>query len=237
VTSTNTLTSQGGTAQGGNAQGGSNSLGNITAGAGSGGSVTDTSSFRSNMYVFPTPVFTPPLPMSGCPGANVDQQATSIGWSFFSHANGKVDTDNCTAIMIYNGLLDQCQYESARRLLKTLAVKVLPKFDPPKGQESMDLSPAECRALKAPPLPPPPPEPMVMTQPPGAGPGLGTITIQMVPAPSANDGKWVAQADPGHKRKHKRKRERGEGKTLKLDECVTMLDVLNKQCGPAAKKK
>lgn len=102
------------------------------------------------MWVFPAPVFTAPLPViQGCPGANVDQSATAIGWNFVSHARAAVNTDNCTAITLYNSYLSTCKYRSAQQVLNLLTVKVLPGFE--RSEVSLvDLTRAECDALNKP---------------------------------------------------------------------------------------
>lgn len=121
------------------------------------GNSTDqsSSSFRALAISLPSPVFTPPLPISGCPQANVEQRAGSVGWGFISGAKGDVVTDNCTAIIIYNALLEQCKYKSALKVLNGLTVKVLAGYVP-EDTVDLDLTRVECQALKAPVLPPPP---------------------------------------------------------------------------------
>ncbi len=116
---------------------------------------SSSSSYKSNMWVFPAPVFTPPLPMiQNCPGANIDQHATAIGWSFVSHARATVNTDNCTAITLYNSYVSTCKYQSAQQVLDLLTRKILPDF-----QKSevvlMDLSRKECDMLSRPVVVPP----------------------------------------------------------------------------------
>lgn len=135
----------------GSGTGGSNQLGNISA-----GNDQSTSSFRSYLVNLPSAVFTPPLPMSTCPQANVDQSAVAIGWNFFSHAKGSVNTDNCTAIIIYNNFLEQCKFRSAHAILNSLTLKILPGFEAEKATW-LDLTPAECAALKMPVVFPPVP--------------------------------------------------------------------------------
>lgn len=118
------------------------------------GNSTDQSqsSFKALAISLPTPVFTPPLPMSTCPQANVDQSAVAVGFGLFSHAKGSVNTDNCTAIIIYNSFLAQCKYESAQQVLNMLTVKVLPDW---KAQNTVniDLTTKECVELLKP-IPP-----------------------------------------------------------------------------------
>lgn len=104
------------------------------------------------MVTLPAPVFTPPMPLSSCPSANVQQDAVAVGFNFFSKASGSINTDNCTAIIIYNAMLVQCKFASAERLLNDLTLKVLPNFKP-EDATSMDLTRAECGALNAPAAP------------------------------------------------------------------------------------
>ncbi len=124
--------------------------GDSSALGGAGGALNDNS--RSNMWVFPAPVFTPPLPFSDCPQANVTQQSVAIGWNFFSQASGSVNTDNCTAIILHNKFVESCQYESAQKILYLLSVKVLPGFSTESKPQSLNLTERECQALKAPPV-------------------------------------------------------------------------------------
>ncbi len=92
------------------------------------------------------------MPIAACPQANVEQSAMAVGWNFYSQAHGTVNTDNCTAIVIYNAMLAQCQFESARRVRDALTNKVLPDYVST-GKQLVDLTPEECRALTMP-LPP-----------------------------------------------------------------------------------
>lgn len=116
--------------------------------------LTDNSSggsFKSNMWVLPAPVFTPPLPpIAGCPGANIEQFAAAVGWSFASIAKASVNTDNCTAITLYNSYVATCKWASAQQVLDLLSAKVLPGFQPSKDLGLVDLTPAGCTALLAP---------------------------------------------------------------------------------------
>lgn len=176
-TGTATATSTGGTGTGGTSNsdasgtGGSNDLKNV-------GNDSSSSSFRALALSLPTPVFTPPMPISGCPNANVSQDAVGVAWGLFSHASGTINTDPCTAIIIYNALLAQCKWQSAQKVLNTLTVRVLPGYEPEKTG-MLDLTVSECRSWNAPPpvvlLPPPAPNvvyvpspPVACTQPPVA---------------------------------------------------------------------
>lgn len=136
--------SSGASATGGNATGGSNSLGSV-------GNDNSSTSFRALALSLPSPVFTPPMPLASCPQANVEQEAHAVGWNFYSQAHGSVNTDNCTAIIVYNAMLEQCQYESAQYVLDALMVKVIPGFKG-KSQSGLNLTPQQCHDLKAPPV-------------------------------------------------------------------------------------
>lgn len=116
-----------------------------------------SSSYRNNMWVLPAPVFTPPLPMiQSCPGANVDQHSTAFGWSFVSHARATINTDNCTAITLYNSYVSTCKYRSAQQVLDLLTRKILPGFER-SDVVLMDLSKTDCDALLIPVRIQPPP--------------------------------------------------------------------------------
>lgn len=114
-----------------------------------------SSSYKNSMWVFPAPVFTPPLPLiQNCPGANVDQHATAVGWNFVSHARATVNTDNCTAITLYNSYVSTCKYQSAQQVLDLLTRKILPDFQ--KSEVILvDLSKKECDMLSVPIVAPP----------------------------------------------------------------------------------
>lgn len=203
--STTTSTSNAGAAAGAVAGAaslsGSNAQSNATGGTSSSqsgssaaslGSINngDSGSMRSYAVALPAPAFTPPLPIIGCPQANVEQSASAIGWNFASHAEGHINTDNCTAIMIYNAMLDRCAWQSAQVVLMTLTLKVLPGANMPVGADAVDMTTAECATWKSPPvkLPPevvteirylPAPAPLIMS------PALSDKSC-MVPRPRAH---------------------------------------------------
>jgi len=110
----------------------------------------DTVNSKSSMWVLPAPVFTPPLPqIADCPGANVKQMAAAGLWNGFSYAEASVNTDNCTAIILYNQYVSTCKYHSAQQVLNLLSSKVLPGFE--KSDVALfDLNKRECDALHAP---------------------------------------------------------------------------------------
>ena len=118
----------------------------------SGASLTDNSqggSYRSSMWVLPAPVFTPPLPAIPCPSANTEQSAFAVGFNFISFAKASTNSDNCTAITLYNSYVATCKYASAQQVLDRLSAKVLPGFTP-SGIVLIDIEAAKCTALLAP---------------------------------------------------------------------------------------
>lgn len=118
----------------------------------SGASLTDNSqggSYRSSMWVLPAPVFTPPLPAIPCPSANADQLAFAVGFNFISFAKASTNSDNCTAITLYNSYVATCKYASAQQVLDRLSSKVLPGFTP-SGIALVDIEASKCRDLLAP---------------------------------------------------------------------------------------
>lgn len=120
-------------------------------GSGNSSNTIGGDSTRSSMWVLPSPVFTPPLPMiAGCPSANVDQMAFAAGWNFISYADASVNTDNCTAVILYNQYVSTCKWHSAQQVLDLLSKKVLPGFTP-SSVELVDLDKRQCDALLAPP--------------------------------------------------------------------------------------
>lgn len=126
-----------------------------------------SSSYKNSMWVLPAPVFTPPLPMiQSCPGANVDQHATAVGWNFLSHARATVNTDNCTAITLYNSYVSTCKYKSAQQVLDLLTKKILPDFER-SGVPLSDLSKKDCDELLKP-VAVQPPQPYIQTEAPQA---------------------------------------------------------------------
>jgi hypothetical protein len=139
-----------GQSQGQSMSGSGNS--DVTVGVTEGSS---SSSYKNNMWVFPAPVFTPPLPLiQNCPGANVEQHATAVGWNFVSHARATVNTDNCTAITLYNSYVSTCKYQSAQQVLDLLTRKILPDFQ--RSEVAlMDLTKKECDMLSMPVVVPP----------------------------------------------------------------------------------
>lgn len=111
----------------------------------------DSSSFKAFAISLPTPVFTSPLPtIADCPGANVEQHAVAVGWNFFSKADAYINTDNCTAIRLYNMMVDTCQYESARKFLNLFSAKIMPGFQMETSQVMIDLTSKQCDGLKQP---------------------------------------------------------------------------------------
>jgi hypothetical protein len=134
----------GGNAAGGTGTGGSNSLGSV-------GNDNSSSSFRAYAISLPSPVFTPPMPMT-CPGAEITQSARSVGWGFVSWADGHTDPRDCTLITLHNDMIQQCQFASAAELKAQLVRKYLPDFRD-SNTIYLDLNPNECAMLRSPPAP------------------------------------------------------------------------------------
>lgn len=151
-TSTSSATSAGGAGGAGGSSTSQNALGPVDSG--------NSSSMRAYAVALPTPVFTPPSPISGCPQANSESHAWGVGWNFISKADSTLNTDSCTLIIVYNSLLERCQFESADKVLTGLTQKALPAYShSPRG---LDLTEEECRVWRAPPTPVVlPPEPQM----------------------------------------------------------------------------
>jgi hypothetical protein len=104
----------------------------------------------SRLYVFPAPVFVPPMAAVQCPaGVRVSNEAAAIGWNFASIAKGSTDNSDCVLIMLRNAYVEQCQYQSAKQVQDLLTAKHLPGFKA-SGTVYLDLTRAECDALKTP---------------------------------------------------------------------------------------
>lgn len=135
----------GGNARQGQHQGQSQSA--AGTGTGTGGSANDNSS--SHLYVLPAPVFTPPMAAVQCPNARIKTRAWAIGWNFISASSGDTDSDDCTALMLRNAYVEECQYASAKQVQDRLSAKVLADFKP-STTFYLDLTREECMALKSP---------------------------------------------------------------------------------------
>lgn len=102
----------------------------------------------------PTLAFTPPLPMTTCPTAEVKQDAFGLGFGVVSKASSSSSGKACYAIIMYNDFLANCQYESARRFKHEMAVELYPNFKTARYSaddgEMFDLSPTKCHDLKKP---------------------------------------------------------------------------------------
>lgn len=85
-----------------------------------------------------------------CPTPRIENRALSVGWGFLSVARGDTTTDDCTAITMRNAYIEQCQYASAKQAQDLLTARALPGFKA-SGTVYLDLTRAECDALKAPP--------------------------------------------------------------------------------------
>lgn len=98
--------------------------------------------------------FTPPQAISGCPTANQEQASTGVGFGLGSRATSSSNSDHCFAINLYNGMLEQCRYESARRFMNAMSTTLYPTFKPADDKytgAALDLTAKECSDLKAPP--------------------------------------------------------------------------------------
>lgn len=129
------------------------STSNSSAGGGGGGGGGSVSSGDNNLFVLPSPVFTPPMARVDCPaGVDITNEAFSLGWSAVSAARGHTDNSACVLITLRNSYVDQCQYASAKQVQDLLTAKLLPGFKS-SGTRYIDLTTTECAALKAPPMP------------------------------------------------------------------------------------
>lgn len=151
-----------------------------------GGTLSDSSSSSSRMYVLPSPVFTPPMAAVQCPTPRIENRALSIGWGFLSVARGDTITDDCTAIAMRNAYVEQCQYASAKQVQDLLSARALPGFKA-SGTVYLDLTRAECDALRAP--PPAPTEVRYITI-------LPTPDVKLHPVPAKPAKKRVRTAIP-----------------------------------------
>lgn len=119
----------------------------------------DSSNYNSKAFAIalPTLAFTPPLPMTTCPTAEVKQDAIGVGMGLFSKASSSSSGKACYAIIMYNDFLANCQYESARRFKHEMALELYPNFKTARYSatdgEMFDLTPTQCFALKQPVLP------------------------------------------------------------------------------------
>ena len=113
-----------------------------------------SSSYKSYFIALPGGLSLPPMPaVMECASANVEQSNSQIGWNFTGHAESHLNTDNCTATNIYNQYNKQCKFQSAKRAIDALAMKVLPKFEPTDINHNSwfdeDFNWEECEMLKA----------------------------------------------------------------------------------------
>lgn len=182
------------------ATGGNAAIQGVTSSAsgGTGGSLVDQS--KSQMWVLPAPVFTPPLPMSECPQANVDQVALSALWNGVSYAHATVNTDNCTAIIIHNRYIESCQYANASKILSLLSAKVLPGFSDDSQNYWPNLTREQCEILKRP-MPARLPDPLAVPQAATTAPAPALVAATCPsPAPTAKPTR-TAKAKPKTKSK------------------------------------
>jgi hypothetical protein len=139
----------------------STSNGSAKAASGSHSAVGDVSqglqvggdSARSWSLFLPPPVFTPPMaPMVGC-APRVTQSAGSITL-LGSMARSDADPTDCTLMALRNAKVEACQYASAKQVEDLMLAKLLPGYTA-SVVAFVDLTPAACAALKAPPKPEP----------------------------------------------------------------------------------
>lgn len=168
-----TSTSSAAGGAGGSAAGGaggsadsSNQLGNI-------GTDNSSSSFRSVALALPSPAFTPPLPMASARCERAEQHARSVALGVATWADAVLDTDNCVALELHNRYIASCKYASAAQVEGLLTAKVLPGFKPGDASRLVDLTNAECTALKAPVL-----APTALTLPPAVPTSMSCLIVE-----------------------------------------------------------
>lgn len=119
-----------------------------------GGTLTDSSSFRSNFYALPAPAYTPPMAKVDCPAPRIENDAVSIGWGLFSAARGRTTSDDCVLLTLSNAYIEQCQYLRAQEVRDAMVAIKLPGVTLSKGDERLiNLSSEKCKALSMPPAP------------------------------------------------------------------------------------
>ena len=129
------------------AAGGANSLGAVDSG--------NSSKYSAFAIALPSPVYTPPAPMSTCPQASVQSHSWSVGWNFVSKSDTVQDASACTLFPIYQDLYARCKWASAQKLQNKMIENALPGYTP-ETVAALDLTEAECAAYHAPPPAPAP---------------------------------------------------------------------------------
>lgn len=114
---------------------------------------SDRSSYRSWAVVLPVAPWMPPMQKVECTLAQVRQTDEMVGWGAWRRAEASTDTSDCTVIALRNAKVETCQYASAKQVEDLLLVKHLPAFSAADSSGYIDLTPTQCAALKAPPLP------------------------------------------------------------------------------------
>lgn len=114
---------------------------------------SDRSSYRSWAVVLPMAPWMPPMQKVECTLAQVRQTDEMVGWGAWRRADASTDTSDCTVIALRNAKVETCQYASAKQVEDLLLVKHLPAFSASDSTGYIDLTPTQCAALKAPPLP------------------------------------------------------------------------------------
>lgn len=138
---------QGQQATGGNGKGVGKANANNSVSAGNG----DTRNIGIVVGI-PPPVSIPALPGSTCPLANTSEYNSAYGPAFYSHGEGKTNTDNCAIVWFIDGLKNECRFESARRAEDEYGKHLLPKWVPARpaidDEDNRDMSANECLQRK-----------------------------------------------------------------------------------------
>lgn len=114
---------------------------------------SDRSSYRSWAVVLPAAPWMPPMARVECASAQIDQSDQQVLWGAWRNAQAHTNTSDCTVIALRNAKVETCQYASAKQVEDLLLVKHLPAFSAADSSGYIDLTPTQCAALKAPPLP------------------------------------------------------------------------------------
>ena len=109
----------------------------------------NSSRYSAFAIALPSPVYTPPAPMSTCPQASVQSHSWSVGWNFISKADTVQDASACTLFPIYLDLYARCKWASAQKLQNKMIENALPGYMP-ETVAALDLTEAECAAYHAP---------------------------------------------------------------------------------------
>jgi hypothetical protein len=136
-------------------QSGDVSVGDVGGGSAAGGSINS----RSNMWVFPAPVFSIP-PTLSCGKGVGKSVAIGIGWNFVSYASSSNSGENCLIADLYNAKVASCQFYDAKQIEDQLLQRLVQGYTPGVNTE-VNLTRDQCNILKAPLKPPSEPVNMV----------------------------------------------------------------------------